>query len=169
MCRRIGRATGPEPVEGTELALEMLGRVLERGHLRAGWVAGDDAFGMSPSFRERLAAQGMWYVLDVPGGTTVWPLEPAWTSAEYQGFGRPRKPRLQADYEGWPVVRKFGPDNGPVVVPVDVSSECAGHGSVLGQVKLAKRRSASRSSGVCLKLAKSGFGIARLWWSRWAP
>ena len=71
----------------------MLGRVLERGHLRAGWVAGDDAFGMSPSFREGLAAQGMWYVLDVPGGTTVWPLEPAWTSADYQ-FGRPRKPKL---------------------------------------------------------------------------
>ena len=49
---------------------------------------------MSPSFREGLANLGMWYVLDVPGGTTVWPLEPAWTSPEYQGSGRPRKPRL---------------------------------------------------------------------------
>ena len=29
-----------------------LQRALERGHLKAGWVAGDDAFGMSPSFRE---------------------------------------------------------------------------------------------------------------------
>ena len=37
----------------------------------------------------------MWYVLDVPSGFTVWPPEPAWTSAEYQGFGRPRKPRLR--------------------------------------------------------------------------
>ena len=79
----------------TGLALEMLERALERGHLRAKWVAGDDAFGMSPSFRDGLAALGMHYVLDVPGGTTVWPLEPAWTSAEYQGFGRPRKPRLR--------------------------------------------------------------------------
>ena len=79
----------------TGLALEMLERALERGHLRAQWVAGDDAFGMSPSFRDGLAALGMHYVLDVPGGTTVWPLEPAWTSAEYQGFGRPRKPRLR--------------------------------------------------------------------------
>ena len=51
----------------TELALEMLERARELGHLRAKWVAGDDAFGMSPSFREGLAAQGMWYVLDVPG------------------------------------------------------------------------------------------------------
>ena len=42
----------------TGLALELLQRALERGHLRAGWVAGDDAFGMSPSFREGLAALG---------------------------------------------------------------------------------------------------------------
>ena len=54
-----------------------------------------DAFGMSPTFREGLAALGMRYVLDVPGGTTVWPLEPAWTSPEYPGFGRPRKPKLR--------------------------------------------------------------------------
>ena len=79
----------------TELALEMLERALQLGHLRAGWVAGDDAFGMSPSFREGLADLGMRYVLDVPGSTTVWPLEPEWTSPEYQGFGRPRKPRLR--------------------------------------------------------------------------
>ena len=78
----------------TKLALEMLERALERGHLKAGWVAGDDAFRVSPSFREGLAALGMRYVLDVPGGTTVWPLEPAWTSPEYQGIGRPRQPRL---------------------------------------------------------------------------
>ena len=69
----------------TELALEMLARARELGHLRTEWVAGDDAFGMSPSFREGLANLGMWYVLDVPGGTTAWPMEPAWTSAEYQG------------------------------------------------------------------------------------
>ena len=91
VCRRIGRATGPR----RSLALEMVGRAQERGHLKAGWVAADDAFGMSPSFREGLAALGMWYVLDVPSGFTVWPPEPAWTSAEYQGFGRPRKPRLR--------------------------------------------------------------------------
>ena len=71
------------------------GAGLELGYLRAEWVAGDDAFGMSPTFREGLAALGMRYVLDVPGGTTVWPLDPAWTSTEYPGFGRPRKPKLR--------------------------------------------------------------------------
>ena len=78
----------------TELALELLQRALERGHLQAGWVAGDDAFGMSPSFREGLAALGMRYVLDVPAGFTVWPEELERTSPAYQGRGAPRKPRL---------------------------------------------------------------------------
>ena len=75
--------------------MELLERALELGHLRAEWVAGDDAFGMSPSFREALAALGMRYVLDVPGSTPVWSLELAWTSPEYPGFGRPRKPKLR--------------------------------------------------------------------------
>ena len=72
----------------TELALEL-------GHLKAGWVAGDDAFGMSPSFRDALTALGMRYVLEIPAGFTMWPLELAWTSPGYQGCGRPRKPRLR--------------------------------------------------------------------------
>ena len=66
----------------TELALEMLERVLELGYLRAEWVAGDDAFGMSPTFREGLAALGMRYVLDFgskTGSLLVWPLDPAWS------------------------------------------------------------------------------------------
>ena len=78
----------------TELALELLQRALERGHLQAGWVAGDDAFGMSPSFRDGLATLGMRYVLDVPAGFTVWPEELERTSPAYQGRGAPRKPRL---------------------------------------------------------------------------
>ena len=80
----------------TELALEMLERARELGHLRARWVAGDDAFGMSPSFRDGLAAQGMQYVLDVRPDMTVWPLEPVWIEPAYQGFGRPSQPKLRS-------------------------------------------------------------------------
>ena len=79
----------------TQLALEMVERALERGHLRAGWVAADDAFGVSPSFRQGLASLGMNYVLDVPAGFTVWPVEPEWTVPPYQGRGAPRKPKLK--------------------------------------------------------------------------
>ena len=94
--RRCEAAGVPEDRQGyrskTELALEMVGRAQERGHLKAGWVAADDAFGMSrPSGR----AWRPWGCGNVPSGFTVWPPEPAWTSAEYQGFGRPRKPRLR--------------------------------------------------------------------------
>ena len=76
----------------TELALELLERALELGHLKAGWVAGDDAFGMSPTFRESLGTLGMRYVLDVPGSTPVWPRELAWTSAGSQRSGAPASP-----------------------------------------------------------------------------
>ena len=59
---RCAAAGVPEERQGyrskTQLALKMLERALELGHLKAGWVAGDDAFGMSPSFREGLAALG---------------------------------------------------------------------------------------------------------------
>ena len=78
----------------TELALEMVEQALAWGHLRAGWVAGDDAFGMSPSFREGLLVLGMGYVLDIPANFTVWLEEPEWTSPAYQGKGRP--PQTQA-------------------------------------------------------------------------
>ena len=74
----------------------MLARALERGHLEAQWVAADDAFGMSPPFRESLAALGVSYVLDVPAGFTVWPVEPEWTSPVYRGRGAPPKPKLKA-------------------------------------------------------------------------
>ena len=93
--RRSYRSKTELALELLERALELLERALELGHLRAEWVAGDAAFGMSPSFREALAALGMRYVLDVPGSTPVWSLELAWTSPEYPGFGRPRKPKLR--------------------------------------------------------------------------
>ena len=96
---RCAEAGVPEERQGyrskTELALEMLERAVEAGHLRAGWVFADDAFGTSPSFREGLVSLGMWYVLDVPAGFTVWPPEPERTSPAYQGRGAPRKPRLR--------------------------------------------------------------------------
>ena len=81
----------------TGLALEMLRQARARGCLSAGWAAGDDAFGMSPGFRDGLTAEGMQYVLDVPPDTPVWPLEPTWSRPAYHGRGRPPqlKPRHQ--------------------------------------------------------------------------
>ena len=68
---------------------------MELGHLRAEWVAGDDAFGMSPSFREALAALGMRYVLDVPGSTTGLVLGVGLDQSGISGVRAPRKPKLR--------------------------------------------------------------------------
>ena len=77
--------------EGTELALELLERAIELGHLRAGWVAADDAFGMSPSFREGLGRPGNALRAGRASGSfTVWPVEPEPGPAPvYPGTGRP--------------------------------------------------------------------------------
>ena len=52
----------------TGLALDMLEQAVELGHLKAVWVTGDDAFGMSASSRDGLAVLGISCVLDVQAG-----------------------------------------------------------------------------------------------------
>ena len=77
----------------TELALEMLEQAPARGYLKAQWVAGASAFGMSPALRDGLATAGMQYVLDARPDMTVWPLQPTWTKPPYQRRGQPRQPK----------------------------------------------------------------------------
>ena len=101
---RCEAAGVPEERQGyrskTKLALEMLQRAQERGHLRAGWVAGDDAFGMSPLFQDGLESLGMWSAL-ASAGFTVWPPKPERTTPAYQGRGaRPANPGCAAERGG---------------------------------------------------------------------
>jgi len=77
----------------TDLALAMLVQAKEWNHLQAGWVTGDDAYGHSPEFRDGVAAKGWLYVLEVPGSTPVWPVNPTHETASYTGRGRPPQPR----------------------------------------------------------------------------
>ena len=84
-CATVGvPANWREYQSKTELAMDMLECAQARGHLSAQWVAGDSAFGMSPTLREGLASAGMYYVLDVRPDMTVWPLAPTWTDPPYQ-------------------------------------------------------------------------------------
>jgi SRSO17 transposase len=78
-----------------ELGLAMLRQARAAGHLQGTWVAGDDAYGMVPTLREALAAEGWQYVLDVPATTPVF-TQPAQTVVPpWSGRGRvPTKPRL---------------------------------------------------------------------------
>jgi SRSO17 transposase len=77
----------------TEIALALLQRAQRWGHLQAGWVTGDDAYGEVPQFRDALAQAGLRYVLEVPGHLTVWPRQPIWEQPVYGGFGRHPKAR----------------------------------------------------------------------------
>ena len=55
-----------------QLAITLLQRARQWNHLQAQWVAGDDAYGQSPTLRDWLRHEGFWYVLDVPENTFCW-------------------------------------------------------------------------------------------------
>lgn len=94
-CRAAGVPEGIAYQSKAELGLAMLRQARAAGHLEGRWVAGDDAYGMVPTLRDALDADGWRYVLDVPQTTPVFTqcapvLVPPWS-----GRGRvPTKPRL---------------------------------------------------------------------------
>ena len=97
-CRAAGV---PEEIgyqSKAELGLAMLRQARAAGHLQGHWVAGDDAYGMVPTLREALAAEGWRYVLDVPRTTPVF-TQPAQTVVPpWSGRGPvPTTPRLAPD------------------------------------------------------------------------
>lgn len=77
----------------TDLALALLQHAQALGYLTAQWVTGDDAYGVSPSFRQGVAEAGLWYLLDVPRNTPVWPEATEWKTPEYRGRGPHPQPR----------------------------------------------------------------------------
>src|SRR5579871_1999686 len=76
-----------------ELALGLLERAKALGHLSAEWVTGDEEYGKSPAFRDGVDALGLWYMLEVPSNTPVWPLLTLWFTPEAPQRGRPPQPR----------------------------------------------------------------------------
>jgi SRSO17 transposase len=78
-----------------ELGLAMLAQARAAGHLQGSWVAGDDAYGMVPTLRDTLDAEGWHYVLDVPQTTPVFTQPTPVAVPPWSGRGRkPRVPRL---------------------------------------------------------------------------
>ena len=64
----VGFATKPA------LALAMVRQARLSGYLQARWVTGDAVYGGNPRFREELDGDGLWYLLEVPSTTGVWPI-----------------------------------------------------------------------------------------------
>ena len=86
-----------------ELALEMLERAHERGHLFFQWVSGDSAYGDAHEFRRRVAALDKWYCFEIHSDTHVWTEDPKWEVPPVTKRKRGRQPKLSKPTEGSPV------------------------------------------------------------------
>ena len=94
-CRAAGVPAGTGYRSKAELGLAMLRQARAAGHLAGSWVAGDDAYGMVPTLRDALDAEGWRYVRDVPEGTPVFAAPAAVAVPPRSGRGRaPTLPRL---------------------------------------------------------------------------
>ena len=94
-CRAAGVPAGIRYQSKAELGLAMLRQARAAGHLHGSWVTGDDAYGMVPTLRDALDAEGWRYVLDVPATTPVFTQVTATAVPPWSGRGRkPTKPRL---------------------------------------------------------------------------
>jgi SRSO17 transposase len=94
-CRAAGVPAEVDYQSKAELGLAMLRHARTAGHLQGAWVAGDDAYGMVPTLRDALAAEGWQYVLDVPATTPVFTQPAPTVVPPWSGRGRvPTRPRL---------------------------------------------------------------------------
>lgn len=95
-CEEAGVPEQERPYQSkAELALGWLKRAVGMGHLQARWVTGDDEYGKSPEFRAGVDALGLWYLLEVPSNTPVWPLLTLWFTPQVPRQGRHPNPRPQ--------------------------------------------------------------------------
>jgi len=67
-----------------------------RGPLPARWAHGDEGFGRDTALLDRLAAEGLWYLAEVPHTTRVWTERPAVGVPAGTGQGRPHT-RVRVD------------------------------------------------------------------------
>ena len=79
-----------------QIAVELLQAIAARGILLGRWVAADALYGNSPSFRDGVAALGLWYFTEVSSDQLIWRRTPALVVPAWSGSGRkPTKQRLK--------------------------------------------------------------------------
>ena len=71
-----------------EIALELLKNALQRGELPFKWVAADELYGDSPTFRDGIAALDKWYFVEVRCTTRIWLERPEVGVPPWKGRGR---------------------------------------------------------------------------------
>jgi SRSO17 transposase len=99
--QRLDRAGVPQDerraLTKPQIALELLDRV--RGEGLPGWaVVADAGYGVSPDFRDGLAARKLSYIVGVTEDFVVFTQQPLWALPEWSGRGRrPQRLQLTAD------------------------------------------------------------------------
>jgi SRSO17 transposase len=79
-----------------ELALALLGDLMQRKVVPAQWLAADALYGDSPAFRDGVAEVGLWYFCEIACTTLIWRRHPAVLIPPWSGRGRkPSKQRLK--------------------------------------------------------------------------
>jgi len=79
-----------------EIGLELLQNAEKRGSLPFTWVAADELYGDSPTFRDGVAALGKWYFTEIKSTTLIWRTRPKVCLPKWKGHGRhPTRVRLR--------------------------------------------------------------------------
>jgi SRSO17 transposase len=99
-CQAAGVPADVTYQSKAELGLAMLRHAHDLGHLAGRWVTADADYGKVPTLRDALAADGWWYVLEVPSTTPIF-VEAA-EAAVPTWSGRGRKPTRPQLVEGAP-------------------------------------------------------------------
>jgi len=79
-----------------EIGLKLLQKAVKRGGLPFSWVAADELYGDSITFRDGVAALHKWYFTEIRCTTPVWSFRPEVHVPEWKGHGRhPTRLRLR--------------------------------------------------------------------------
>jgi SRSO17 transposase len=79
-----------------EIGLKLLQNAQKRGKLPFSWVAADELYGDSPTFRDGVDALGKWYFTEIKRTTPIWRSRPQVYLPKWKGHGRhPTRLRLR--------------------------------------------------------------------------
>ena len=84
-----------------EIGLELLQNAQKRGNLPFSWVAADELYGDSPTFRDGVTALGKWYFTEIKENTPIWRTRPKVHIPKWKGHGR-HPTRLRLRYPNQP-------------------------------------------------------------------
>ena len=71
-----------------EIGLELLQKAVKRGNLPFAWVAADELYGDSPTFRDGVDTLGKWYFMEIKENTSIWRTRPKVHVPRWKGHGR---------------------------------------------------------------------------------